>query len=81
IGETYSILCASPEYLRLNGTPSEPSELASHDCLRLVSPVVPLDRWLFDGPDGQELACINQTHFQVNTADAMTVGVVLSLHT
>ena len=25
IGETYSILCASPEYLRLNGTPSEPS--------------------------------------------------------
>ncbi|WP_043235307.1 LysR substrate-binding domain-containing protein, partial [Pseudomonas aeruginosa] len=50
IGETYSILCASPEYLRLNGTPSEPSELASHDCLRLVSPVVPLDRWLFDGP-------------------------------
>ena len=35
-----------------------------------------LDRWLFDGPDGQELACINQTHFQVNTADAMTEAVV-----
>ncbi|MEG6725916.1 LysR substrate-binding domain-containing protein, partial [Pseudomonas aeruginosa] len=27
IGETYSIVCASPEYLRLNGAPSEPSEL------------------------------------------------------
>ena len=28
------------------------------------------------GPTGQELACINQTHFQVNTADAMTEAVV-----
>ncbi|WP_048302692.1 LysR substrate-binding domain-containing protein, partial [Pseudomonas aeruginosa] len=75
IGETYSILCASPEYLRLNGTPSEPSELASHDCLRLVSPVVPLDRWLFDGPNGQEMVSIGASPFQVNVGDAMTEAI------
>ena len=34
-----------------------------------------LDKWLFDGPDGQEMVGINQTHFQVNTADAMTEAV------
>ncbi|HBP4866880.1 TPA: LysR family transcriptional regulator [Pseudomonas aeruginosa] len=79
IGETYSILCASPEYLRLNGTPSEPSELASHDCLRLVSPVVPLDRWLFDGPNGQEMVSIGASPFQVNVGDAMTEAICSGL--
>ena len=56
--------------------PKLPAELSAHRCLRLVNSVMSLDRWLFDGPDGQELACINQTHFQVNTADAMTEAVV-----
>ncbi|MFU6938866.1 LysR family transcriptional regulator [Pseudomonas aeruginosa] len=76
IGQTYSILCASPGYIAVHGFPRLPAELSAHRCLRLVNSVMSLDRWLFDGPDGQELACINQTHFQVNTADAMTEAVV-----
>ena len=76
IGQTYSILCASPGYIAAHGFPKLPAELSAHRCLRLVNSVMSLDRWLFDGPDGQELACINQTHFQVNTADAMTEAVV-----
>ncbi len=55
IGETYSILCASPDYLARRGTPKTPTELMEHDCLRLISPVLPLDKWLFDGPNGQEM--------------------------
>ena len=38
IGETYSILCASPSYIEARGAPRTPSDLVNHDCLRLVSP-------------------------------------------
>lgn len=31
-----------------------------------------LDKWTFDGPDGQQMITITQTPFQVNTADALT---------
>ncbi len=31
--ETRSILLASPDYLKLRGTPKHPSDLAAHDCL------------------------------------------------
>ncbi|TWI56760.1 LysR family transcriptional regulator [Pseudomonas duriflava] len=75
IGQTYSILCASPAYVEAQGTPRTPSELAQHDCMRLVSPVVPLEKWVFDGPNGQEMVTIGTTSFQVNVGDAMTEAI------
>ncbi len=75
LGSTYSVLCASPDYLAQRGTPRQVSELAAHHCLRLVNNVMGLDKWLLDGPDGQELVHIKQTPFQVNTADAMTEAI------
>lgn len=75
IGETYSILCASPEYLARRGAPKTPSDLIEHDCLRLISPVLPLDKWLFDGPNGQEMITLGQSTFQVNVGDAMTEAI------
>ncbi|MFO5842680.1 hypothetical protein ACLBPJ_30515, partial [Klebsiella pneumoniae] len=70
-----SDLFAPSSHFAVQRFPNLPAELSSLRCLRLVNSVMSLDRWLFDGPDGQELACINQTHFQVNTAHAMTVPV------
>ncbi|MNZ36321.1 HTH-type transcriptional regulator DmlR [compost metagenome] len=75
LGSTYSVLCAAPGYLARHGTPAQPSELQQHRCLRLVYPVMSLDHWLLDGPDGQELVTVEHTHFQVNTVDAMTVAL------
>lgn len=75
LGETHSVLCAAPAYLAQHGTPQRPAELAEHHCLRLVYPVMSLDKWLLDGPDGQELVSVEHTHFQVNTVDAMTVAL------
>ncbi|GAC1035760.1 LysR family transcriptional regulator [Pseudomonas sp. No.117] len=72
IGQTYSILCASPAYLGEHGQPRTPAELADHACLRFISPVVSFDRWQFEGPDGTETFRIGETPFQVNTGDAMT---------
>ena len=75
IGETYSIL------LRLAGVPA-PERHAERAFgagqprpPRLVSPVVPLDRWLFDGPNGQEMVSIGASPFQVNVGDAMTEAI------
>ncbi|MDR6234334.1 LysR family transcriptional regulator [Pseudomonas oryzihabitans] len=72
IGQTYSILCASPAYLREHGQPQTPADLADHACLRFISPVVPFDRWQFEGPNGAETFRIGETPFQVNVGDAMT---------
>lgn len=75
LGETHSVLCAAPAYLAQHGIPQQPAELAEHQCLRLVYPVMSLDKWLLDGPDGQQLVSVERTHFQVNTVDAMTVAL------
>lgn len=75
LGKTYSVLCASPAYLEKYGTPKEASELTRHRCLRLVNSVMSLDRWLLTGPYGDELVTVNNTHFQVNTADSMIVAL------
>lgn len=36
LGDTDLVLCASPQYLAANGTPSHPSDLIDHDCLYLA---------------------------------------------
>jgi DNA-binding transcriptional LysR family regulator len=37
LGQMFSVLCASPDYLARRGTPLHPNELARHTCLRLVT--------------------------------------------
>ncbi len=38
LGTTFSVLCASPEYIKQHGSPQSPDVLAGHTCLRLVNP-------------------------------------------
>lgn len=75
LGTTYSILCASPTYLKKRGVPDSPGSLASHDCLRIVSTVMPMENWELEGPDGVETVTTPVSPFHVNTADAMTVAI------
>lgn len=75
LGITYSILCASPGYLRKRGCPDSPQALAGHDCLRIVNTVMPVDSWVFEGPEGKETVNLAVSPFHVNTADAMTVAI------
>ncbi|MBK5351298.1 LysR family transcriptional regulator [Pseudomonas sp. TH41] len=75
LGITYSILCASPTYLKKRGHPASPSDLCSHDCLRIVNTVMPVENWALEGPEGVETVHIPQSPFHVNTADAMTVAI------
>jgi hypothetical protein len=45
---------APPAYLADRGVPGSISDLANHNCLQLVSPIFPADKWVFEGPDGEE---------------------------
>ena len=75
LGITYSILCASPAYLKKRGHPASPGALGAHDCLRIVNTVMPVENWAFEGPEGVETVNIPVSPFHVNTADAMTVAI------
>ncbi|MEJ5056617.1 MULTISPECIES: LysR family transcriptional regulator [unclassified Pseudomonas] len=79
LGITYSILCASPAYLKKRGIPDSPGSLAAHDCLRIVNTVMPVDHWTFEGPEGVETINIPESPFHVNTADAMTVAITTGM--
>jgi len=47
------ILCASPEYLKLNGTPQTVADLKEHACLTMIQIRKPLSKWYFDTPKGE----------------------------
>jgi DNA-binding transcriptional LysR family regulator len=76
LGNTYSILCASPAYLKKRGHPDSPGALTRHDCLRIVNTVMPVEHWAFEGPQGAETVTVPLSPFHVNTADAMTVAIL-----
>ncbi|CAM4177077.1 HTH lysR-type domain-containing protein [Kerstersia similis] len=48
LGTTFSLLCASPDYVRQRGLPVFPADLDGHDCLRVVNPSVSPDWRLTD---------------------------------
>ncbi|MGE8330864.1 MAG: substrate binding domain-containing protein, partial [Paraburkholderia nemoris] len=75
LGSAFSIACASPAYLERHGVPQTPADLARHTCLQMVTPVFPTDKWIFDGPNGEETVALGATTFQVNVAEAMAVAV------
>lgn len=75
LGITYSILCASPEYLKAFGMPGSPEALHSHECLRMVNTPMPAENWVFEGPEGVETVNIPLSPFHINTADGMTVAI------
>lgn len=74
LGTTFSILCASPEYIRQRGAPQTPADLAVHECLRLQMPAFPADEWTLEGPDGIQTLPITGP-VQVNIAESLAVAI------
>jgi DNA-binding transcriptional LysR family regulator len=51
LASTRAVLCASPEYLAVHGTPQHPSDLAQHAVIAYTYWAAK-DEWHFDGPEG-----------------------------
>ena len=51
LASTRTVLCASPQYLKLHGTPLHPAELADHAVIS-YSYLSTGDEWRFTGPEG-----------------------------
>ncbi|MEX3982549.1 LysR family transcriptional regulator [Paraburkholderia sp. EG287A] len=75
VGNSYSILCASPSYLADRGTPSSVAALADHTCLQTTSLTLPSSRWDLVGPNGREVFELHSSPFRVNIAEAMAFAL------
>lgn len=74
LGSTYSVLCASPDYIRVHGAPQVVADLRRHECLTLKAPCWPADEWLFEGPQGSDSMIVGVS-VQVNIVDALVEAV------
>ena len=74
LGATFSILCASPGYVRAHGAPRTPADLAHHECLILQTPAFPAREWQLEGPQGSELMEVTGP-VQVNIAESLVVAI------
>ncbi|KWE84844.1 LysR family transcriptional regulator [Burkholderia ubonensis] len=75
LGESYSVVCASPRYLKQHGVPQQPQDLARHACLGMVAPGFHYDDWTLSGPNGDEHVALPAPPFRVNVAEALAVAV------
>ncbi|OJA91051.1 LysR family transcriptional regulator [Burkholderia ubonensis] len=75
LGESYSVVCASPRYLEQHGVPQQPQDLARHACLGVVAPGFHYDDWTLSGPNGDEHVALPAPPFRVNVAEALAVAV------
>lgn len=74
LGSTFSILCASPAYLRAHCAPQCPQDLVRFDCLTLQTPAFPTREWRLEGPDGVEQIEVSGP-VRTNTAESLAVAI------
>ncbi|WP_416424437.1 LysR family transcriptional regulator [Pseudomonas sp. App30] len=75
IGQSYSVLCASPDYIARHGAPATPQALQRHECLRLVNPSSASNQWEFHGDEDVQRITLGPSAFQVNMGDAMIEAI------
>ncbi|HWM69454.1 MAG TPA: LysR family transcriptional regulator [Steroidobacteraceae bacterium] len=78
------VLCASPEYLRLHGTPRTPNDLEKHQCLVLVGSQGRRDIWHLTDRKKSTVAVRIKGRIESNQGellhDATTAGLGISMH-
>ena len=78
LGTSFSVLCASPEYLKSSGRPQAPGELASYECLILDTPAFPAYEWLLETPKGTQSMKVSGP-VKLNTVESMAAATRASM--
>lgn len=69
LGECESVLCASPDYLARYGRPTEPEQLAMHNCLHYSQ--FSRGLWYFRQADGERVALEVKGNFSANESSLL----------
>lgn len=72
LGAVRRVVCASPDYLAANGTPTRPEELARHSVISFEDVTAP-SSWTFESK-GVEFNVSFRSRLSVNTIDAAVVA-------
>jgi LysR substrate binding domain len=75
LGASYSILVASPDYVKRRGAPATLSELPLHTCLRHESPNASAYEWHIQGQTGTYLFNVPNSPFQANMSEALRYAI------
>ncbi|MEO7050397.1 MAG: LysR family transcriptional regulator [Rhodanobacter sp.] len=68
LAKTRTVVCASPPYLALHGTPAHPSELARHEVIS-YSYFAARDEWTFTAPDDSIVVVRTHARIRANNGD------------
>jgi DNA-binding transcriptional LysR family regulator len=68
------VACASPDYLQRNGTPREPADLASHNCLGFDH-WRNRSEWRFEGPRGSHTVGVRGS-LRANNGEALRIAAL-----
>lgn len=79
LGATHGILCASPDYLRVAGTPETPADLRQHACLGFCDPSRSADEWVLYGPRGSAHVSLVDSPLRVDSEEAMRSALTCAL--
>ncbi len=68
------VVCAAPAYLTAHGTPQEPADLASHNCMEFASAAEPL-QWRFTGSGGESTVTVSG-NLGINSGQALRAAAL-----
>ena len=77
LGQTRFVLCASPDYLNVHGTPATPQDLLNHNCLRYISGGHPAP-WSFVVDGALQTIPVSGT-FDSDNGDALRIATLAGL--
>ncbi|WP_207005239.1 substrate binding domain-containing protein, partial [Trinickia mobilis] len=76
LGSAYTVMVASPDYLKRHGTPLTRDELGVHALLMLESPVSPPDEWHLESEDDARIWKIPKSSLQINVPDVLRTALL-----
>ena len=78
VGDIRWVVCASPVYLRERGEPTDPADLAGHDCIAFEG-LQRYREWPFVDAGGVSRQVKIDPRFSINTAEGVTGGAAAGL--